>query len=117
MSIEIQTTVVLAEVEMTNEYQVELRQHRRAATYTPAEAVRLGAELTAAGRSAEARLASDLATYAHAFDLAPVCPDCRDGKHNACIGSAWIERGIGIDEVECGCSKAGHPTTATAVKP
>jgi hypothetical protein len=19
----------------------------------------------------------------------PVCPDCRDGKHKACVGSAW----------------------------
>lgn len=115
MAIEIQTTVVLAEVEVTDDYQVELRQHRRFASYTPDEAVRLGAELTAAGMDARAKLRSDLVTQAHSFDLAPSCRDCREGKHGACIGSAFVERGSEIDEVECQCSKADHPETVGEV--
>ena len=42
------------------------------------------------------------------FDVLPVCRDCEEGKHLACIGTTYLESGRDFDEVECGCSKAGH---------
>lgn len=30
-------------------------------------------------------------------------PDCRDGKHRACIGAAWDEMGDHIVDCECEC--------------
>jgi len=37
-----------------------------------------------------------------------ICIDCNGGKHGACIGSAFVENGPDIDEVECRCPDAIH---------
>lgn len=41
-------------------------------------------------------------------------PDCRDGKHTACIGDAWDSE---LDQLtECGCSHHGtRPVTHCAI--
>jgi hypothetical protein len=116
MSIEIETTITLAEVEVTDDYSVELRQRRRKVSYAPQEAMRLGAELTTAAMDAQDKLAADLGheTVAHEFDLAPICTDCREGKHTACIGSASVENGPEKNETDCGCNVAGHPKVGSA---
>lgn len=38
---------------------------------------------------------------------APICPECRSGKHRNCDGSALDERADDI--VECRCPPAFHP--------
>ena len=35
--------------------------------------------------------------------MAAIDPDCRDGKHAACIGAAWDEMGDHIVDCECNC--------------
>lgn len=118
MNITAEVTVTLATVELNNDYQVEVKQRRRRQAYTPQEAMAFAAQITATAMDAQAKLTADLAheTVAHEFDLAPICPDCRDGKHGACIGSAFIENGPEVDETDCGCEKAGHPTGAREVR-
>lgn len=37
-----------------------------------------------------------------------ICRDCSEGKHAACIGSAYVERGAELEEVDCGCTADGH---------
>lgn len=108
MSIEIETTITLAEVEVTDDYSVELRQRRRKVSYTPEEAVRLGAELTAAGMDAQVKLRTDLQTYAHAFDVAPICEECVDGCHDECDGTVNVNNGETVSYPNCGCAGVGH---------
>mgnify|MGYP001600385711 CR=1 FL=1 len=51
--------------------------------------------------------AADAAAGLVEMILASLCPDCRAGKHDACIGRAWSE--ATDEEVECPCFAAGHP--------
>lgn len=37
-----------------------------------------------------------------------ICRDCSEGKHGACIGSAYAERDGEIVEVACACTADGH---------
>ena len=125
MAIEVEIPVTLAVVDWTDEYMVKLRQRRRKVAYMPAEARQLADELRAAADEAESAMRSEVTEHqaeewkaaAHAFDLAPSCRDCTEGKHGACIGSAFVERGVEIDEVECRCSAAGHPARVGEVRP
>jgi hypothetical protein len=105
---------------------VELQQRKRCVEYSPAEAIELGQKLIDLGMQAQLEVTKEPSELesaawdvageafsaavrpAHGFDAAPACRDCSEGKHGACIGSAFVERGREIDEVECGCSKAGH---------
>lgn len=115
MPIEAMEPVTIAAVEVDDAYSVELRTRRKRTALDPDEADHLAAELIAAAAEARAEWAKDFpalasASAAHTFDVLPMCPDCRDGKHLACIGSAFVEvdSEVGVDEVECGCSKVGH---------
>lgn len=38
-----------------------------------------------------------------------VSPDCRDGKHRACIGDAWNDAEDGPDECRCSCHEEPRP--------
>jgi hypothetical protein len=66
MAITTQETVVLAEVEVTDEYRVELRQHRKGVSHTPEDARQLGTELIRAAWDAEQALFQDNARHAAA---------------------------------------------------
>lgn len=35
-----------------------------------------------------------------------ICPDCRDNKHNACVGSAW-DYDLDLPAI-CRCWELGH---------
>jgi hypothetical protein len=80
---------------------------------------KLAAALTAIGkvmsgsvddfaRSAEGDVQSTALGGAATLTAATVCRDCAEGKHGACIGSAYVENGPDVDEVECGCTADGH---------
>lgn len=50
---------------------------------------------------------ADLTRYFAQVIMNARCPDCRDGKHGACIGRSWSDE---LDaEVDCPCALAGHP--------
>lgn len=107
----------LAAADWTDQFRVELRVRRKVTELNIEQARGLAAELLSAAESAANALTdmiSDRPALAHSFDLAPMCRDCAEGKHTACIGSAFVERGPDVDEVECGCSRAGHPEIAGA---
>lgn len=117
MAIDAEITVRLAEVDVTDDYMVTLKQRKKDTAYTPDEAEALAKELADAAMHARLVLAEDEAarvTLAHGFDRdvtaqdLPICKDCAEGKHGACIGSAFVENGPDLDEVECRCTKAGH---------
>lgn len=118
MSIEAQKTITLASAEVSDEYQVELTV-RDDLTYETAtvsltwsQTQDLVDELLAAQADAVAAFSEDQARRpiaAHGFDRdAVICRDCSEGKHGACIGSAHVERGEEIDEVDCMCTADGH---------
>ena len=99
-------------------YGVELSQRTPTVEYTADEAQELGEALIRYAERAKALIAEDEARWGMApmFDVLPVCRDCEEGKHLACIGSAFIENedDLAPDEVECGCSKAGHQVLGKA---
>lgn len=64
MAIEEQMTVTVAEVEVNDEYRVELHQVRRRVDYSPEQAEALAGELQAAARASRRMLAEQLATMA-----------------------------------------------------
>lgn len=110
MSIEASIVVTLAEVEVSDEYQVELKTRRKLTQLTPDEAVQLAAELMDAAKDADGALRDDLARSlrtTHGFDAAPVCRECSEGKHTACTGIALVD-GDDVEEHPCGCSRADH---------
>jgi hypothetical protein len=135
---EVHDVVNVAEVSVSDDYGVTLTQLEASYEYTPAEARALSKLLAETADAVETarRMDADawapvrealagLTQYAtpgavrlaHGFDLAPLCRDCEEGKHAACIGSAFVERGEEIEEVECRCDAAGHPTIAGEVQP
>ena len=117
MSVQEEVLRTLGEAAVTDDYRVGLvmRRKRTALTWTQAE--QLAAEILDAVADARAALATDYPLVSaqhgveplhHGFDVAPLCRDCKEGKHTACIGSAFVERGEEIDEVECGCERVKH---------
>ena len=60
MAIQDQITVELASVEVDDEYQIELRQHRRRVAYTPRQARDLGLELLHAADRVDELLRDDM---------------------------------------------------------
>ena len=40
-------------------------------------------------------------------DQAPIDPDCRDGKHAACIGSTWDDNTDRTVDCTCQCHVVG----------
>ena len=74
MAIEAEVSVVLAEVEVTDEYTVGLKTHRRRTAYTPDEARQFATELVDAADLAERMYREDMAAHAeqmavHGFDV------------------------------------------------
>lgn len=116
MSIKIETTVTLAEVEVNDEYGVTLRQRRKRIGYTPEEAERLADELRARAAEAREKLAADAhETTVHGFDIAPICRECAEGKHGACNGEAIAEDAAdSVWQTRCGCFAAAHVVIGTA---
>jgi len=117
VSVQTGLTVTLAEAEMTDDYRVSLALRRKRTVFTWTQAEQLAAEILDAVADARAALATDYPLVSaqhgveplhHGFDVAPLCRDCKEGKHTACIGSAFVERGEEIDEVECGCERVQH---------
>lgn len=111
MSIEASITVTLAEVEVTDEYQVSLKTRKKLTELQPDEAVKLASELIEAAKDADGALRDDLArslARAHGFDVAPVCRECQEGKHGACTGIALIDGQKAVEEHPCGCSRVDH---------
>lgn len=110
------SSLVLAEVDITDDYGVEVRQLRKRVSYSADEARALAHSILKSARDADAAFREDRLAAASTplqplrFDLAPMCRDCSEGKHGACIGSTFVETAADVapDEVECGCSKAGH---------
>lgn len=119
MTIETEIIHTLATVEVAEDYRVVVTTSDLDTALTWTQTEQLIAELRDALEDARRMLAEDFpvldpATAAqvravHAFDIAPLCRDCSEGKHSACIGSAFVERGPDVDEVECTCDKSGHP--------
>lgn len=110
MSIEVERVVTLAEVEVNDEYLVSLRTRRKRTSLTVEEAVQLAGELVDAAKEAEGLITDDLARMrarAHGFDVAPICRECREGKHGACTGIALVD-GRDVEEHPCGCSRVDH---------
>lgn len=116
MSIEVEITVTVASVEVTDDYGVELAVwpdgvKRRAVSLSSAQALALARELSQAAADVEEALRADLAerdTRAHGFDVAPICRECGEGKHGACDGQAMVEVGRDVTVVPCGCAGVGH---------
>jgi hypothetical protein len=121
MSIEQQVTVEVLSVDVADDYSIEIM----------ARDVLTGDEATVnlSWDEAHAHVDEVLATIAQAqrafeedrvaavthrpsvngFDRdVPVCQDCSQGKHGACIGSAFVENGPDLDEVACRCTADGH---------
>lgn len=127
MSIEAQITVTLASVEVGDDYRVNLTTHETDMFLTWSEAEQLANELIEAVEQARAMLRDDFPIPGdpawveahHTFDILPICRDCAEGKHLACIGSAFVEvdSEIGVDEVDCGCSKVGHHVLGNVIEP
>ncbi len=110
MSIEAEITVTLAEVEVTDDYTVALRTRKKLTNLQPDEAVQLAAELVEAAKDADGALREDLArslVRASGFDVAPVCRECKEGKHGACTGIALVDADD-VEEYPCGCSRVDH---------
>lgn len=42
--------------------------------------------------------------------MSAIDPDCRDGKHRACIGIAWDDNFDHIVDCECPCHGSGDPS-------
>jgi hypothetical protein len=115
VSIEVQETVTIADVEVGDDYEVRLSTARKLTKLEPKEARQLAAELVAAADEAVMKFEADFpalvsSVAAHRFDVLPSCRDCLEGKHGACIGSTFVEVAddVAPDEVECVCSKVGH---------
>lgn len=124
MAIEEEIVVELVRVEVGNDYRVELTVHdlhfgiESTACLTWSQAEQLVEELRSALADAGSALAEDRPEMAvHGFDvdvtpeadpIPAVCKDCSEGKHGACIGSAYIEVLEEICEVDCGCTAVGH---------
>lgn len=115
MGIVREVQVQVAVVEVSDDYEVVLRQLRRRVKYSPAEAIALANDLVRAAEGARLALEEDRQawsdaghTLAHGFDVAPVCRDCSEGKHGACNGAALVDGALEVAEVPCGCSGAGH---------
>lgn len=123
MSIEQQKTVEVLKVEVGDDYSIELSawdvmtgdsavvslSWDEAHAHVD-EVLRAIAEANDA--AADARAAG--LPVAHEFDRdvpaqgVAICKDCAEGKHGACIGSAFVENGPDLDEVDCRCTAAGH---------
>lgn len=118
MAIEEEITVELVRVEVGNDYRVELTVHdlqfgiESTACLTWSQVEQLVDELRNAAASAERMVHEDPPNLVeHGFDVdlpRAVCRDCGEGKHGACIGSAYVERDGDIDEVACTCTADGH---------
>jgi hypothetical protein len=114
MSIEVEITVTIATVDVDDDCQVQLDTRRKRTVLTPDEAVQLANELMdAASKASEWAEPVDRPVRVEVFDLAPLCRDCGEGKHGACIGSAFVESGPDVDEVACRCAEANHPERAS----
>lgn len=108
MSIEAQIIVTVAAVEVTDQYRVALRTHDLLTDLHPDDAVRLADELYAAAGEAMGKQRLDGPREAHAFDVAPICRECTEGKHGACNGQALLDREWGVEVHACGCSEVDH---------
>lgn len=120
MPIEEEIVVELVRVEVGNDYRVELTVHdlqfhiESTACLTWSQVEHLVDELRNAAASAERMVHEDHPNLAeHGFDVdlqavRAICRDCSEGKHGACIGSAYAERDGEIVEVACACTADGH---------
>lgn len=116
VAVEREWTLVMATVDVSDEYGVTVHQTRKRVEYTVDEARALAQSILQAAQDADAALQVDqLAArrerpLPHRFDIAPVCRDCAEGKHAACIGSTFVETSddVAPDEAECGCAKIWH---------
>lgn len=119
MAIERQQTITAVDTEVSDAYQVEmtvrddLTGQSATVSLSWSETQDLVDELLARNGEAVSAFWEDQGrTLAvHGFDLnlrEAICRDCFEGKHGACIGSAHVERGEEIDEVDCGCTADGH---------
>ena len=118
MAIEEEIVVELVRVEVGNDYRVELTVHdlqfgiEATACLTWSQVEQLVDDLRNAAASAERMVHEDHPNLVeHGFDVdlpRAVCRDCSEGKHGACIGSAYVERDGEIDEVACTCTADGH---------
>jgi hypothetical protein len=113
MPIEAMEPVLIAAVDVDDSYSVELRTHRKRTVLDPDEADQLAMELKGAAAEARAKWSKDFPDLvskigAHKFDVLPICKECADEHHGACIGSAYVENEFDVDEVECGCAAVDH---------
>lgn len=120
MPIEEEITIEVVRVEVGDDYRVELTVEdllvrlRATVSLTWTQVEKLIYEMRNAVASAERMVREDhpnLVEHGFDVDLLPssaICRDCAEGKHGACIGSAFVERGDELDEVDCGCTADGH---------
>lgn len=59
------------------------------------------------------RAFEQMATWFSEEFFATVCPDCKAGKHDACIGRAWND--AKDEEVDCSCALAEHAVEVAEV--
>lgn len=158
MSITRETVETIADVEVSDDYGVTLRQTKRRTEYSPSEAIDLANALVKAAEQAKADHAQDRAAVtevvhswpdafdivrccgtrradlpkadrvtgepgavtctsvrlAHGFDVAPMCRECKEGKHGACNGQALVDGEGAVQVVPCGCASAEHGVYAAA---
>lgn len=103
----------VADVDFTDADEVLVWQRKRRMRYTPDEAIALAQAILRVARDVKGDIA-DRAVLPHAFDVLPICRDCSEGKHGACIGSAFVESETEVEEVECGCAKVAHKLVGSA---
>lgn len=104
--IEEQHTRFVASAEVDDDCMVEVRMRRPRLSLVPAVAREFAAEVLRAANDAERASAELLHPVAPSkFDRpAVIAPDCRDGKHQACIGDAWST----VDDAPAPCDCACH---------
>lgn len=113
MSIEASIVVTIAEVEVTDDYRVQVRMHKRRTDFSPDEAVQFADEIMRAVLEVQEADEQDF-PRAHGFDVAPSCRECREGKHGACNGDALVESADAVEVVKCGCAEADHRVIGAA---
>ena len=111
-----EVTEPVVSLAVSDVYGVELAQRTPVVEYTAGEAQELGEALIRYAGYARSLIAEDEARWGVApmFDVLPACDACINGVHASCKGTTYLNSGRDFDEVECGCSKAGHQVLGKA---
>lgn len=105
MVIEEESIRFVAAADWTDECRVDVRMRRKHMDVSAAQAREFAAELVEAAEAAEKAAGEAVRPVTPAaFDVVAISPDCREGKHFACMVRAWDD----ITDSEVSCSRSCH---------